>query len=740
MIDGEPRATRSGAPDPRAGWARRLPLLALLAAACGSAGRDAGPARPSVLVVTLDTTRADRLSPYGARFAVTPAYDRLAAEGVTFLRAYSTCPLTIPSHATILTGRVPPRHGVRDNGDFNLGDDQVTLAECFHAAGWATAAFTAAFPTQRRWGFGQGFDLYHDPLERPPDRLDWRDERRAGEVVDDAIATLADLPGPVFAWVHLFDAHAPYDPPEPFRSAFPGAPYDGEIAYAAHEVGRLLEAWDAARPRSLVVLTADHGEGLGDGGEETHGFLLHDGTIRVPLVVRARGLPGFPAGTRVEDPVGHPDIAPTVLAAAGLPFPPGMDGRDLRQGGSDVIYSESLTGRSNLGLAPLYAWTGPEGRYTEGGWGGFYPAQDDVIPTVEAPGSPDPAYAARLAALRASYDDVVAPEAALPPGDEARLAALGYLGGALTGEEGSQDPRDVIDVIPLTWRAQQAFARGRLDVARRLHTALATRMPGAWGVDHLEARLLRAEGRLAQAADLLLDLHRRSPSSSLALEAADVALAMGDPAGARDWYAEALERQPMSADAMAGLVHADLALGDLAEARAAAETFLDTYPDHADLALVRSAFLRMDGRPDLAVEEARYALARMPGSLQAWTAAAQASWEAGRADEAVDLLQEVVRIDPWDVGSRLVLAGCLLEVGRRAEAVRTLRPAAALLPDQPEVTEALAVAEAALAAERARRPVEPFFFGGPTDPAVAVFGHPVEETDHSADTGGPVPP
>ncbi|MBN1334583.1 MAG: sulfatase-like hydrolase/transferase [Deltaproteobacteria bacterium] len=714
--------------------------VGLLLPGCGSPHRGSDPDRPSVLLITLDTTRADHLGTYGGRIAETPAYDLLSAEGVTFLRAYSTCPLTIPSHATILTGLVPPRHGVRDNGDFNLGDDHVTLAECFRAAGWTTAAFTAAFPTQRRWGFGQGFEIFHDPLERPPDQLDWRDERRAGEVVDDAIAVLSDLDGPLFVWVHLFDAHAPYDPPEPFRSTYPGSPYDGEIAYAAHEVGRLLDVWDAIRPVSLVVLTADHGEGLGDGGEETHGFLLHDGTIRVPLILRSRGLPGFPAGARVEDPVGHPDIAPTILAAAGLPVHSGMDGRDLRLGGSDVIYSESLTGSSNLGLAPLYAWTGPEGRYTEGGWGGFYPAHGDAISTVEDGQVPGTGYAERLAALKAGYEDVVAPEAALSPGDAARLEALGYLGGAFTSEVGTQDPRDVIDIVPLTWRARQALAMGRLDVARRLHTALATRMPGAWGVVYLEARLLFAEGHLTEAADLLLDLHRRSPSSSLALEAASVAWAMGDWAGARDWYAEALAHQPMSADAMAGLVHADFALGNLGEARAAAEAFLDTYPDHADLALVHSVFLRMDGRPDLAVEEARYALDRMPGSLQAWNATAQALWEAGRADEAVDLLQEIVRINPWDVGSRLVLAGCMLEVGRRAEAVRTLKPAAALLPDQPEVLEALALAEAALAAERERRPSEPFFFGGPTDPAVAALGHPDEAASDPGDTGDPPPP
>ena len=176
--------------------------MLLLALACAPA-----PEPLSVLLVTLDTTRADHLGAYGWAVADTPTLDRLAAEGTRFTRAYSTCPLTIPSHSTIMTGRPPPAHGVRDNGDFILGDDAITLAERFDDAGYATAAFTAAFPTQRRWGFDQGFDVYSDPLERLPTELDWRDERAADEVTDDALQTLPTLDGPQFVWVHYFDAH-----------------------------------------------------------------------------------------------------------------------------------------------------------------------------------------------------------------------------------------------------------------------------------------------------------------------------------------------------------------------------------------------------------------------------------------------------------------------------------------------------------------------------------------------------
>jgi arylsulfatase A-like enzyme len=170
----------------------------------GVPGHTAAAPPISVLLITLDTTRADRLGPYGHPLAETPTYDAFAATGTVFERAYSVCPLTIPAHSSLMTGRYPPSHGVRDNGDFVLGPEAVTLAERFQDAGYATAAFTAALPTQARWGFDQGFQIYHDPLERLPTRLDWRDERPADEVVDDALNTLEDMSGPVFIWVHLF--------------------------------------------------------------------------------------------------------------------------------------------------------------------------------------------------------------------------------------------------------------------------------------------------------------------------------------------------------------------------------------------------------------------------------------------------------------------------------------------------------------------------------------------------------
>jgi choline-sulfatase len=670
----------------------RLSILPLLAA-CGAPA----PEPPSVLVITLDTTRADRLGPYGYIGAMTPAYDRLASEGTVFNRAYSTCPLTIPSHSTIFTGKVPPSHGVRDNGDYILGDEQITLAERFRDAGYRTAAFTAAFPTQRRWGFSQGFEVYSDPLDAQPTELDWRDERRAGEVVDDALATLPTMPGPQFVWVHLFDAHWPYEPPPEWELKLPGRPYDGEIAYAAQQVARLIDWWDRAHPNSIIVITSDHGEGLGDGGEMTHGFLLHDGTIHVPLIVRGTGVP---AGRTVDDPVGHADIAPTVLRLAGLTPHEGMQGHDLFDGGSERNYSEALTGQFNLGLAPLFAYTDGGGRYTEGGYGRWYPVLGDSVLTAPDLTRDVTAESQRLAQMRAAFDEVIAPEATLDAQGLEQLAALGYLGGDTVAAAGTVDPRDVIDIIPLTWRARQAMSEGRLVVAEQMVAQLEERMPETYGVDLLRAQMTRLRGQPLEAIEQYTALYLRSPSSTVAMQLADLNQSIGDMEEALSWSEEALALQPASPEAMGAIVRALVALDRPADAEDYANQFLVAYPDHAELMLVRAELLLAEGRAEDALADASYALTQVDRNPYAYAVTARALWELGRPDAAIDDLKEALEIDKWNLGIRMELTEWYLDVGRNAEAVRTILPASRLLPDEPEVQELTARAQAALDGSR----------------------------------------
>ena len=237
------------------------------------------PSSLSIVLITLDTLRADRLGCYGFPGNSTPNLDALAKESILFEQATSTVPLTLPSHASILTGLLPPHHGVRDNGGIPLPESRTTLAERFKRRGYATGGFVGAWVLERRFGLAQGFDRYSDRFAL--DQL----QKRGDAVVDDALAWIDEVRArQFFAWVHLFDPHLPYDPPEPFRTRFPADRYQGEVAYTDELVGRILSRLRERQllEKTLVVVTADHGESLGEHGEANHGFFLYDATVAVP--------------------------------------------------------------------------------------------------------------------------------------------------------------------------------------------------------------------------------------------------------------------------------------------------------------------------------------------------------------------------------------------------------------------------------------------------------------------------
>ena len=319
------RAPRPSPPRcPHAGRAARPSLrraasfagLWLLTASCGSERPGASASSPDFLIITLDTTRADRLGFYGSESASTPRMDQLASESVVFDRAYTTAPITLPSHVSIFTGTWPARHGIRDNGLFQLAERAQTLAEVLHDEGYATGGFVSAYVLDARFGLDQGFQEYPSPsgtddAGRPSTEL------RAAEVVDRLTAWLERVPAtqPVLAWAHFFDPHAPYAAPEPFASRIDD-PYDAEISYTDQEVGRLLDRFRQRRgDRAWIILTADHGESLGEHHEISHGVLIYDGTMRVPMLVRP---PGGGEPERVPYPVSNAAIAGTVTALAGL--------------------------------------------------------------------------------------------------------------------------------------------------------------------------------------------------------------------------------------------------------------------------------------------------------------------------------------------------------------------------------------------------------------------------------------
>ena len=302
---------------PRPPWALAIWSLA---AACS------GPPADNLLLVSFDTTRADRLSAYGYPHPTSPAIDALAERGTLFENAYSHAPSTLPAHASLLTGLLPPGHGARANGRFQLSERHSTLAELLSEEGFDTAGFIGALPIDRRFGMAQGFDLYDGDFasqEAGEARGAWLGhafgafERGAEEVTGGALAWLRQRPAGKrwFLFVHFFDPHKPYAAPAPFAERFEH-PYDAEIAFADHHLGRLLEAVRGVPGKTLVVFTADHGEGLGEHGEEAHNRYLYDSTIRVPLIFALDGV--VTGGATVRSPVSHVDVLPTVLELLGL--------------------------------------------------------------------------------------------------------------------------------------------------------------------------------------------------------------------------------------------------------------------------------------------------------------------------------------------------------------------------------------------------------------------------------------
>ena len=294
---------------------RLIPIVILAAAACGPRTAPATPPAPAnILLITIDTLRADRL---GRGF--TPALDRLGSQGLRFTEARSVVPLTLPAHVSIMTGLLPPAHGIRVNGAARLGNT-ATIATQLKAAGYQTRAIVGAFVLDRRFGLEPGFDRYDDRISRDPRAMDTlQAERPAAEVIGRALALLSETStaAPWLMWVHVYDPHAPYAPPPADLARAGGVGYDGEVAYVDGEIARLLAAVESRpdAPRTAVIVTGDHGEGLGEHGEATHGMLVFESTLRVPLIIRAPGV--APAERR--DAASLIDIAPTVLALAGRP-------------------------------------------------------------------------------------------------------------------------------------------------------------------------------------------------------------------------------------------------------------------------------------------------------------------------------------------------------------------------------------------------------------------------------------
>jgi arylsulfatase A-like enzyme/Tfp pilus assembly protein PilF len=493
--------------------------------------------------VTIDTLRADRLGCYGYRATTTPVLDALAARGVRFTTAVAHAPLTAPSHASILTGLLPLGHGVRDNGSFVLPPSPTTLAEAFRDAGYRRAAFVSGFPLDHRFGFARGFETYDDRLLRGGDpRRAAYVERPAAETTRTAVAWMAGAHAPWFAWVHYFDPHAPYAPPGDLAARFASSPYDGEIASVDRELGRLLTAAEAGPSGTLVLVTSDHGESLGEHGEATHGVFVYDATLRVPWVMAG---PGVPRG-RVSPVVARGvDVAPTLLDYAGLRVPAAMHGRPLRPAadGREMkdapAYAESLFCRLNLGWAELHAWRTARWKLIEASRPELYDLEADPGETRDvSAGRAGDARALRSALRRAL--EAQPPEASTVPSESVRerLRALGYVGGEVPTRPTGRDPRDGIALVERLERGL-AEARARPALAVDELSAFLAEEPDAPLARRYRAIAYQFAGRYEDSVADIRALEARGP---LSLEDTTVLAESLRMAGRHDEALAALDR------------------------------------------------------------------------------------------------------------------------------------------------------------------------------------------------------
>lgn len=661
-----------------------------LAAACAACrapgpGTTAPPHARHLVIVTIDTLRADHVGAYGARSAATPHLDGLARDGAMAPEASAHVPLTRPSHVSLFTGRLPSQTGIRDNISPAVLPAVPLLAEVLKQAGFATGAFVSSVVLDASSGLGRGFDVYSDRFEGSGNAAQFLStlQRTGDKTTAEALAWLEKTTvglrpsGRIFLWLHLYDPHDPYQPPEPYASRFAGRPYDGEVAWSDELVGRLDAALArlALRDTTALVVTSDHGEGLGDHGERLHGFFVYQTTLRIPFFVRG---PGVVPGTRLSGTVGLVDTFPSVLDLLGVPAPGDLAGRSLAtelRGGPALaakpLYAESLVPLLHFGWSDLRV-------LREGRWKFIAAPRAELYDLTSDPGEQTnlvTIQAARGEALRSALGQLLDAEraaaaragpaaaAAASPELLEKLGALGYVGGtapAQTQTPGA-DPKDKIQDFRI---ANELIREGLLRLHDRDYSASAARFKAV--------------------------LARKIASFEVHFYLAQALAGLSRHAEATRHFQEAAQRAPAFGPAWEGLAGSLVASGRKAEARKAYETALPLSPKSGALRARLGDVLRDLGAIDEAIRRQAEATELAPGVASYWNSLGMTQGGNGRAAAAERSFREATRLDAKNARYAYNLGLILLRQGRASEARPWFEKALALDPAFAPARERLA--------------------------------------------------
>ena len=683
----------------------------LVVVCCSGAFAQPPPAgNMPVLLITVDTLRADRLGCYGARRVRTPAMDALAADGVRFENALAQVPITLPSHAVILTGTYPMYNGVRDFTSPGLPPSVGLLAEAFGRQGYATAAFVSAFVLDSTWGLSRGFQTYDDHFD--PRQFETRNpgniERRADATINRLLAWLKSRASgqasaqPFFVWLHLFDPHSDYNPPEPFHSQYAGRLYDGEVAYVDSQLVRLFHylRTSGIYDRALIILLSDHGESLGEHGEDEHGFFVYNSTLRVPMIFKLPRGQG-PRGQVIQSPVGTIDVAPTLLELLHLrdSLSRQFQGKSLASlvlgksaPSEPPVYAETYYPRDSFGWSPLRSFSGRRFHYIEAPQPEIYDLTadpDEKRNLYEQRRAESEALRAQLRDFERRYTATASPDKGPPLAPETleKLKSLGYLAYSAPAAPASMmgalaDPKERLKTFKSILHATDLASVGRLEESNALLKAVASEEPRLYLVPFMLAENAARARRWAEAEQQFLGCLKLNPSFQQAVMGlARAYIAQGKGEQARPWLELAVHENPHNFLAYYGLGLVARQARQNEEARRyltkAIEEKANYAPSHQELGVTL-------------VEMQRYAEALSPLTRAAELGpenAVLANYlgiiysHAGRTRDAVEKFRRAIVLQSDYAGAHLNLAAAYRELGDRAAAEREFRAVCALSSD-----------------------------------------------------------